>query len=111
MSNSKPKHGDLRTWWVAQVPGEAFHVYVKTPLEAKILLDTLALYDEFQYNENVKGDYSNAGGLSVFDANDDHDGPEGSWVDFYDAEGNDIDFYELEDLRKMKKQPVWEGLR
>jgi hypothetical protein len=43
----------------------------------------LGEYDAFQYRYRVKPDYSNAGGLSVYE--------DGEWVDWYDDDGNDID--------------------
>lgn len=65
---SDPKDGDLRVWWIPQVPMKAFHVPVKTVNEAKLLLRTLADYDLFQYENRIKPDYCNTGGLEVFEA-------------------------------------------
>jgi hypothetical protein len=78
---------------------EAFVVDVKNLEEAKLLLRVLAAYDIFQYETNVKPDYTNAGGLMMFDEStvqDDIDHgvrPANSigWSDWYDEEGNDID--------------------
>lgn len=59
-------------------------------IQAKILLNVLAEYDKFQFEHNIKPDYYNAGGLSVFE--------DGEWVDWYDNEsGNDIDSLTLEE--------------
>lgn len=71
-----------------------------------MLLDTLAEYDKFQLDNNIKPDYCNTGGLNVFDANDHEDGPSGSWYTWYDEDGNDISVYALEALRKHC--PAWE---
>ena len=80
----KPNEGDLQVWWVPQVPMKAFEVPVKTPAEAVLVLDVLAKYDAFQFENNVKGDYWNAGGLNVFE--------DGEWCDWYSPEDNmDID--------------------
>jgi len=89
MSNKK---GDLRVWWVPQMPCKAFHVPVKSVDEAVLVLTTLANYDLFQLENNIKGDFCNAGGLNVFDDRDcgDHEDEDG-WTDWYDDEGNDID--------------------
>ena len=73
----------LRMWWIPQVPMKSFHVDVSSVEEGIKLLDTLAEYDLFQYYNNVKPDYCNAGGLQMFDPKDDTDGPDGSWVDWY----------------------------
>ena len=73
----------LRVWWIPQVPMSVFYIDVASIEEGVKIIDTLAEYDLFQYHNNVKPDYCNAGGLQMFDPNDDHDGPEGSWVDWY----------------------------
>jgi hypothetical protein len=73
----------LRVWWIPQVPMNSFFVEVASLEEGVKILDVLAQYDMFQYASNIKPDYSNAGGLQVFDPNDDYDSPEGSWVDWF----------------------------
>jgi hypothetical protein len=78
-----PVEGQLRVWWIPQVPMKAFRVEVKTVEEAKLLLDTLAKYDIFQYENNVKPDFANAGGLERLE--------DGEWCEWYDDEGNSID--------------------
>lgn len=90
MGHTKVTKGDLRVWWIAQVgQTEGFHVPVKTPQEAALLLNTLAEYDAHQYLQNVKPDYSNAGGLVEFDGED--------WVDWIDPatdqETDPLDLY------------------
>lgn len=101
------KHGDLRVWWIPQIPGKPFRRSVKTLAEAKLLLETLADYDLFQLENKVRGDFSNTGGLHVFDKNDTEDSRNGSWVDWYDDEGKGIDDYDINELRKLNI--VWEG--
>ena len=76
------KEGDLRVWWIPQVPMKAFHVAVSSPKEAVKILDVLADYDIFQFENNVKPDYSNVGGLEVFE--------DGEWSTWLNASGNDI---------------------
>lgn len=76
----------LRVWHIPQVPMEAFRVEVSNPSEGKKILDILAAYDIFQFEHNVKPDYCNVGGLEVFE--------DGEWVDWHDADGNDIDHTE-----------------
>lgn len=56
----------FRVWHIPQVPGAAFHVEVRDYAEAKRLQDTLADYDLFQFNNNIKPDYSNASGVQVY---------------------------------------------
>ena len=79
------KHGDLKVWWVPQVPMKAFEVPVQTLREASLVLDVLADYDKFQFENRVKPDYSNAGGLLQFD----HDIAD--WCDWESDLGEDFD--------------------
>lgn len=99
-------HGSLRVWWVPQIPMKSFKVNVANLVEAKLILNTLAEYDVFQFENNVKPDYSNDGGLQVFDANDDYDAPVGSWVDWHSIDGEDIDNFSMEQL--ATSEPEWE---
>lgn len=71
----------LRVWWIPQIPGTSFTVAVDSVAEGEKLLKILADYDTFQFEHNVKPDYCNAGGLLIFDPDDDTDSPEGSWID------------------------------
>lgn len=80
---SKPKEGMLRIWWIPQVPMKAFNYPVKSVNEAKKILNLLADYDLFQLAHRIKPDYSNVGGLQVFE--------DGEWIDWSDEEGNSID--------------------
>lgn len=81
----QPTQGQLRVWWIPQVPGKPFNVDVANIREAKLLLKALANYDIFQYENRIKPDYCNAGGLQTWD------GKEWEWEDWYDEEGNGID--------------------
>ena len=60
-----------------------FYVPIEDIAEGRKILDTLARYDLFQLENKIKPDYSNTGGLQVFD--------DGEWIDWYDDDGNDID--------------------
>ena len=83
---------DMRVWWIPQVPGKPFHVPVKNENEAILVLDTLAKYDLFQFNNKIKGDYANAGGLEVL--------LDDSWNEWTDNDGDSID-----EVIKAKKVP------
>jgi hypothetical protein len=75
----------LRVWWIPQVPMNAFYVNVSSIEEGVKFMTVLADYDLFQYENNVKPDYSNVGGLQEY--NED----EGEWVDWYDDETGEDD--------------------
>jgi len=63
---TQPKEGDLRVWWIPQVPMPAFEVPVESRSQGWWLVEVLARYDEFQFVHNVKPDYSNAGGVQEY---------------------------------------------
>lgn len=86
----EPKHGDLRVWHIPQIPGRPFFVPVDSLAQGRLLLDVLADYDLFQLANRIKPDYSNAGGLSEFDANDTEESDAGSWCDWTSDDGDDI---------------------
>lgn len=90
---SESKQGDLRVWWIPQVPGKPFHVDVASPDEAKKLMVVLADYDLFQFKNRIKPDYSNAGGLECYSQTGD-----GQWCEWYDEEtGCGIDDYDRQE--------------
>lgn len=62
--------GELRVWWVPQIPMQAFYVTVGTVAEGRRLLEVLADYDLFQLEHHVKPDFANAGGLERWDGED-----------------------------------------
>ena len=76
----------LKVWWIPQVPGKTFEVLVDTPKEAAKLLDILGDYDLFQLENDIKPDYTNAGGVMMLD-------DDGEWVDWYDKESGEDDIY------------------
>ncbi len=94
---SAPRQGDLRVWWIPQVPGKAFYVPVSSIAEAQKLLDVLADYDCFQFNNRIKPDYCNAGGLECFKQygapNPPDDFPD--WCEWESEDGDNIDDYEV----------------
>lgn len=80
-----PKTNDLQVWWIPQVPMKAFRVDVADIAQARLLLRTLANYDAFQFENNIKPDYCNMGGLEVFE--------DGEWCEWYSEDGRDIREY------------------
>lgn len=92
---SKRQVGDLQVWWIPQVPGTPFEVDVSSVEEGVRIMDVLAEYDEFQYENDIKPDYCNAGGLRMWTEDDD-------WEDWYC--GNGVEYFDdprdwLESLR------------
>ena len=90
----------LRIWWIPQIGANIprFIVEVNDLAQAKLLLDTLAVYDIFQLENNIKPDFANAGGLEVWNENDN------DWEDWYDEEtGMDFDEYCREILENHLK--------
>ena len=95
-------HDDLRTdknapgylvWWIPQVPMQPFKALVSTLVQAKTLVEAFAQYDLFQLRNNIKPDYSNAGGVMVFE--------DGEWTDFYTDDGEEFDSLSVEDCARM----------
>ena len=72
----------LRVWHIPQVPGKAFLIEVKTVEEGWKVLNVLADYDEFQFENNIKPDYSNAQGLEMFE--------DGEWTEWENEYREDI---------------------
>jgi hypothetical protein len=86
----EPKEGDLMVWHIPQVPGTPFQVPVRNIREAKLVDNALCNYDNFEFTENIKGDFSNAGGLNVYSNDIDGEGTVG-WMTWYSEEGYDFD--------------------
>ena len=74
----------LKVWWIPQVPGKPFEVAVESVREGVKLMQILADYDIFQFENRIKPDYCNVGGLMMVDT-------DGEWVDWYDPETGDDD--------------------
>ncbi len=73
----------LQVWWIPQVPTSPFNVPVDSVEMAIKILDTLAEYDKFQLDNNIKPDYSNAGGLNVWE--------DGEWLQWENEDGQSVD--------------------
>lgn len=58
----------LRVWWIPQVGAtSAFYIPVESVEEGKKILDLLAAYDAWQLQNRIKPDYTNTGGLQMYD--------------------------------------------
>ncbi len=95
---------ELRVWWIPQVPMDPFYWNVTSLLEAKNMIDMLGAYDQFQYENKVKPDYSNMGGLQEKVADE---GDENDWEDYESEDGRSIDDITVEELIELEmKQDV-----
>ena len=74
----------LRIWHIPQVPGKPFYVNVGSIAEATKLLAVIANYDKFQFDNNIKPDYCNVGGLEYFD------NQENEWLEWENEDGLNI---------------------
>lgn len=54
-------------WHIPQIPGKAFIYDTDNYDEALRVVDLLADYDAFQFENNIKPDYSNASGVMQWD--------------------------------------------
>ena len=82
----KGKEGELRVYWsIQQVLRKPFSVSVKDIEQAKLIITTLAKYDKYQYENNVKPDNHWVARLEVFD--------NGGWSDWEDEVGDGIEKY------------------
>ena len=79
------EEGDLRVWWIPQVPGAPFYVPVSDVEQAILIVNTLGRYDAFQYENRIKPDYCNVGGLEVYE--------DGEWLEWMDD--NDDEIWEI----------------
>ena len=83
----------LQVWWIPQVPGKQFTTSVDSVEEGVKIMDVLAFYDIFQFENNIKPDYCNAGGLVMWDEDREE------WEDWHDeATGEDNPRIFIEDM-------------
>ena len=77
---SDHKAGDLRIWYVPQVPMNGYYEKVDSVAEGFRILDTIYKVALFEFENRVKPDYANAGGVARFE--DDGDGG----LDWFDVD-------------------------
>ena len=85
----------LRVWHVPQLPMKSFKVEVATVEEGVRMMNALADYDLFQYENRIKPDYCNMNGLQMWDetlTEEDMRDMELSdkWVDWYNDDFEDL---------------------
>jgi hypothetical protein len=67
------EHKKYRAWYIPQVPGKAFEVETDSLAEAVKIENLLVDFSIFEYDNHIKPDYSDAGGV------DEWDEEEGEW--------------------------------
>ena len=82
---------ELRVAHYPQLPCKPFIVDVDNLEEAKKIFDVLANYDLFQYENNIKPDYSNITALEEYREEEDE------WYDWVDDETGINDIHEYFD--------------
>ena len=91
----------LKVWWIPQVPMSPFEIQVDSFAVAKALLISLAQYDLFQFENKIKPDYCNAGGLMILEE-------DGEYTDWYSDEGDSIDQIEMEQCWELDRAAAGE---
>ncbi len=84
------EHLKFKVWWIPQIPMKSFEVSVSSIEEGRKLCEVLADYDLFQFENKIKPDYCNSGGVVFRHPAIDN----GAWLDVPDDEE------ELQDWRK-----------
>ena len=67
---------EFRVWHIPQVPGSAFWRDMPDLATARLVVDLLADYDLFQFDNDIKPDYCNVSGIPKF--------VDGEWEDVDD---------------------------
>jgi hypothetical protein len=57
----------FKAWYIPQVPMKAFEVEKPSAVEAQAALDLITAFSIFEFENNIKPDYSDAGGISKWD--------------------------------------------
>lgn len=80
---STRNEGDLKVWYIPQIPMPAFEVEVPDLATARIVHDALIGLSLFEFENRVKPDYSDAGGIVRWES----DGEGGfAWFDVDESE-------------------------
>lgn len=62
------QEGALRIYYIPQIPMPAFRVEVANLATAHIVLDTIISFSVFEFENNIKPDYSDAGGIERWES-------------------------------------------
>lgn len=91
---------NLKVVHISPFPGESFEYPVDDIIQAWVLLNALAAYDEFQVAKGIRADFSSTQGLLIWDAGEEE------WVeysanDYYDVGAEDITDLTLDELKAL----------
>lgn len=62
-----PKAGDIQVWYIPQVPAAPFFRPAANLVAAVELLDTLAAFSLFEFENKIKPDYADVGGVERYE--------------------------------------------
>jgi Superinfection exclusion gene product 17 len=79
---SELRGGEIKVWYVPQIPMQPFEVIVPDLRTARIVLDALVMFSCFEFRNHVKPDYADVGGVCRFEGGTE----DGEWVDVEDDE-------------------------
>ena len=83
-----PEINDLRVYYIPQIPMRGFEYDVPDLKSAVMVLDALSRFSLFEFENRVKPDYSDAGGVQRYE--DDGEGGH-DWFDVDDDELQNLD--------------------
>lgn len=91
---------NLKVVHTSPFPGESFEYPVDDIIQAWVVLNTLAAYDEFQIAKSIRSDFSSTQTLLVWDA-EEEEWVEYSANEYYDVEVEDITHLSLDELKAL----------
>lgn len=101
LTREQLEYRKLYVWWVPQIFGSCFYYEIETYGQGKLLEDVLAKYDWFQYQENIKGDYANVGGLGIYDGEDLMDISDEDYKEITEMNISFAEYYDLSDTLEV----------
>ena len=77
---------------------DTYYQTVSSPEEAKVVIDSIARFVNFQVDHHVFPDHCSTAGLEVWDTE------EGDWVTWYDEDGLDLDEHFAEENIELRQR-------
>lgn len=76
-------HKKFKVWYIPQVPMQPFEVECETAEQAQDALDLITNFSIFEFENKVKPDYSDAGGVEKWDETDQE------WFDYDESDDHE----------------------